>query len=71
MDDSNPQEDPSPESENEECPRISREITRNISMKREGRSTFVTFNDFFTKDPLDNSIPVCTLHLGTPYVGED
>lgn len=61
MDDSNPQEDPSPESENEECLRISREITRNISMKREGRSTFVTFNDFFTKDPLDNSIPVCTL----------
>lgn len=46
-------------SENEE--RISKEIVRNISLKREGRSTFVTFNDFFTKDPLDNSIPICTL----------
>lgn len=52
---------PAPETGDEESLRLSREITRNISMKREGRSTFVTFNDFFTKDPLDNSIPVCTL----------
>ncbi|XP_061192355.1 uncharacterized protein LOC133200580 [Saccostrea echinata] len=47
------------DSEGEE--RLSRELIRNISMKREGKSTFVTFNDFFTKDPLDNSIPICTL----------
>lgn len=53
-------DEPAPETENDGL-RVSREITRNISMKREGRSTFVTFNDFFTKDPLDNSIPVCTL----------
>ncbi|XP_062595229.1 uncharacterized protein LOC134256559 [Saccostrea cucullata] len=51
--------DTAADSENEE--RLSRELIRNISMKREGKSTFVTFNDFFTKDPLDNSIPVCTL----------
>lgn len=55
-------DEPAPETETEnDGLRVSREITRNISMKREGRSTFVTFNDFFTKDPLDNSIPVCTL----------
>lgn len=55
-------DEPAPDTETEnDSLRVSREITRNISMKREGRSTFVTFNDFFTKDPLDNSIPVCTL----------